>query len=394
MRYHSYLNTAKKIIETYTGATPLAVFLKPFFARDKKYGSRDRRQIATICYHYFRLGMWAREIDIESRICIATFLCEQTSNDFLQAIKPEWNEKIKETLHQKTILCGFNAENIFPWKEEFSEGIDHLQYCESFLQQPDLFLRIRPRKKNTVLKKIQDAGLNYTLQEADCIAFPNSSKLDGILELDKEAVVQDFNSQKVLDYLKQEKENMQHPITRVWDCCAASGGKSILAFDILEGKIQLTVSDIRESILANLNKRFARAGISGYRSFIADLNDKGLQLPNPSLPTGKSGFQLIICDAPCTGSGTWSRTPEQLHFFDPASISGFANRQKKIVSTALPHLQTGGLFFYITCSVFRKENEEITEFIKKEFHLQLVQVEILKGFDKRADTMFVALFKK
>jgi 16S rRNA (cytosine967-C5)-methyltransferase len=52
-----------------------------------------------------------------------------------------------------------------------------------------------------------------------------------------------------------------------------------------------------------------------------------------------SNFELIICDAPCTGSGTWSRTPEQLYFFDEKKIEQYALLQKKIVSTIIPRLK-------------------------------------------------------
>lgn len=77
---------------------------------------------------------------------------------------------------------------------------------------------------------------------------------------------------------------------------------------------------------------------------------------------------------------------------EPEAYSGIF--QKKIVSNALAHLQLGRLFFYITCSVFKKENEDIVAYIKKEFHLQLFHLELLKGYDKQADTMFTAVFKK
>jgi 16S rRNA (cytosine967-C5)-methyltransferase len=66
--------------------------------------------------------------------------------------------------------------------------------------------------------------------------------------------------------------------------------------------------------------------------------------------------------------------------------------QKKIVSNAIPQLQKGGSFIYITCSVFRKENEEVVDFIKENFDLNLEEKEVLKGYDKKADTMFVARF--
>ncbi len=60
----------------------------------------------------------------------------------------------------------------------------------------------------------------------------------------------------------------------------------------------------------------------------------------------------------------------------------------------LLNLQPGGSFVYITCSVFKKENEEVAIYIKENFHLQLKQMEVLKGYDKKADSMFVAVFEK
>jgi 16S rRNA (cytosine967-C5)-methyltransferase len=229
------------------------------------------------------------------------------------------------------------------------------------------------------------SGFEFKMPAADCIALPNTSKLDAVFEIDKEIVVQDHNSQKVLDVLKKE-DLFNEPVISVWDCCAASGGKSILAFDKLGGKMQLTVSDIRENILSNLKKRFAAAGIKHYQSLVTDLSSAGCKLP-----TGNC--QLIICDAPCTGSGTWSRTPEQLFFFKEKMIVAYAAKQQQIVSNIIPHLQAGGVFIYITCSVFKKENEGMVNYVKEKFHLQLLQMELLKGYDKKADSMFVAVFR-
>jgi 16S rRNA (cytosine967-C5)-methyltransferase len=150
-------------------------------------------------------------------------------------------------------------------------------------------------------------------------------------------------------------------------------------------KIDLTVSDVRPSIIHNLKKRFKEAGIKNYYSFVTDLTDSRFPIPN-------SNFDLIICDAPCTGSGTWSRTPEQLYFFTKEKINYYADLQKKIVKNAIPHLANNGFFLYITCSVFKKENESVVEFIQKKFRLQLIKQEVFIGYDKQADTMFGALF--
>ena len=136
-----------------------------------------------------------------------------------------------------------------------------------------------------------------------------------------------------------------------------------------------------------MKKRFSNAGIRDYKGLIIDLfqNKSDIKDLKP---------EIIIADVPCSGSGTWSRTPEQLYFFQERKIEEFSALQKRIVSNAIAHLQPGGSFVYITCSVFKKENEEMAMYIKENFPLQLKQMEVLKGYDKKADSMFVAEFKK
>ena len=364
---------------------PLAAFLKMYFSSNKKYGSKDRKQIATLCYNFYRMGKAVPQLPVEEKIIVAVFVCEQAGSDFLQFHKPEWNEIITKPIAEKIQVAGFIPDDVFPWAEELSTGIDAELFRYSFFSQPDLFLRIRPGNKETVIKKLQEAGIEFEMMNADCIALPNSTKIDALLEIDKEVVVQDYNSQQVLNGIVNPVSSIQHPVS-VWDCCAASGGKSILAYDILKREIELTVSDIRESILSNLKQRFEAAGIKNYQSFIADLSEQYSILDQQ--------YSIIICDAPCTGSGTWSRTPEQLYYLKRKTIDVYVAMQQQIVSNVIPHLQTGGLFIYITCSVFKNENEDMVNFIKEKFHLQLLQMELLKGYDKKADSMFVAVFKK
>lgn len=387
MRYQSWMNTVTKIIAAYSGGDPLAVYLKKYFAANKQHGSKDRKQIATLCYNFYRLGKALPGYSIEERIVIATFLCEQLPNDFLHFHKPEWNDLITKPLPEKISLTGFAVEDIFPWHDELSGGINFHLFSSSFFNQPNLFLRIRPGKESSVVKKLKDAGLSVEIKDENCIAIPNASKLDTIIELDREVVVQDLNSQQVLNVLKKENHFDESKRLTVWDCCAASGGKSILAYDIFNGKIDLTVSDIRESILLNLKKRFSAAGIKKYKTFLADLASEKYSIEDIQ-------YSIVICDAPCTGSGTWSRTPEQICFFKEEMITAYANRQRKIVTHVIPRLQAGGIFIYITCSVFKKENEDIIDFIKEKFHLQVIQMELLKGYAKKADSMFVAAFLK
>jgi len=388
-RYQSYLNSAKQILHSYNSEEPFASFLKKYFSTNKKYGSRDRRQIAHLCYCFFRLGKAEMNAGIEDKILTGLFLCSDKPNEILGALKSEWNERVLLPVGEKCSMLNAQCSifNVFPWKDELSEGIDHEKFCVSFLVQPDLFLRLRPGREKLVTQKLKDAKIDFKVISENCIALPNSSKINEIIELDNEAVVQDENSQRTGELIKSEM--VSHiPIAigteiSVWDCCAGSGGKSIMAFDI-DPKIELTVSDKRESILANLKKRFNNAGIRNYKSFIVDLSQNKPEIKNIKP-------EIIIADVPCSGSGTWSRTPEQLYFFEDKKIEEYSALQKKIVSSAIPQLQRGGSFIYMTCSVFKKENEEVVEFIKEKFGLQLKEMEVLEGYDKKADSMFVAV---
>jgi 16S rRNA (cytosine967-C5)-methyltransferase len=382
MRSHSYINSARSIIAQYDGSMPLSAWLKNFFRGEKKFGSRDRKLVTHLCYCYYRLGKAFVETGTEERILLGTWLCSQSSNLVLSELKPQWNERVHLSLEEKLEELHALPElnSLFPFREELSPLIDAEAFIRSLLVQPDLFLRIRPGKIEVVIKKLEEAQTAYALHN-ETLTLPNGTKIEDVLRLDEEAVVQDAQSQQVLRQLRSVVRT-DGPLT-LWDCCAASGGKSILAYDQFSS-LQLTVSDVRASILSNLRKRFERAGIRHYAAFVADITSPGFRL--------NKTFDIVLCDAPCSGSGTWSRTPEQLSFFRPEQIMQYAELQKKISARASRYVRKSGYFLYITCSVFREENEEVVAYLEQEGLLQLHTMEYLKGYEGKADTLFVALF--
>jgi len=388
-RHQSHINTAVKVIELYKGDNPFAIFIKAFFSEHKKYGSKDRKAIASLCYNYFRVGFAATGYSIEDKILLGCFLCGQEPTELLAYKKPEWNAGMQLSLTEKIKLIGkdFSTNDIFPFTDLLSTGIDGKKLATSFLIQPDLFVRIRPTEKKVVFQKLQNVKGYTLLNDDNCIEFETLPKLDELFMADKEVVIQDYNSQQVFNALPGFLTANKVSSPAVWDCCAASGGKSILLNDLLEEKLKLTVSDIRESILINLRQRFATAGIRSYKHFVADIGKAGFKHP----PTEQD---IIVCDVPCTGSGTWSRTPEQLCFFKSKEIDKFNAIQQQIVTNVIPYLKKEGLLVYITCSVFEKENEAVVNFIKEKFQLTVLHQETLKGYENKADTMFVAVLKK
>lgn len=384
-RFHSYINSAVTILIQYNGEEPFAAFLKKYFAANKKYGSKDRKQIAHCCYCYFRTGKALDGLSPEEKILTALFLCSQAADPVLLDLRPEWADKISLSYGEKRAFLKLpgSVTDLFPWAGELSIGIDPIDFATSFLVQPDLFIRIRPGHEQYLKNLFTTKQVPFNIIAPDCLSFSAGTKLDELIVTNKEAVIQDYNSQQVGTLISLVKQDR---LLQVWDACAASGGKSIMTKDRL-GKISLTVSDIRENILHNLKKRFTEAGISGYTSVVADLSARDPLAPGDL-------FDLVIADVPCTGSGTWGRTPEQLFYFDKNKLSAYSDLQQKIVKRILPHVKPGGYFLYITCSVFKEENEARVQNILAGSGFSIVKQVCLAGYDKKADTMFACLLRK
>jgi len=383
MRSFSYINSSLQIIDKYDGKMPLAAWLKNYFREHKKYGSKDRREISHALYSWFRIGKAFTGMQQEERLLRAIFLSSSSSNFILSEQRPEWNEAIALDSRTKLELLHAAEEwgNIFPFTGLLSEGIDPELFAISHLHQPHLYLRIRPGHKHHVLKQLENAAIRFELVDDTAIVLPNGTRLEGLIDIDSKAVVQDLNSQKVIGLIPEDAWSNRK--IDAWDCCAASGGKSILLHDHFP-EARITVSDIRASILANLRNRLQRAGIRTADSFVADLSLPGSHL--------KQKFDLVICDAPCSGSGTWARTPEQTSFFTKDKLAHYTSLQKSISINAVKALKEGGYFLYITCSVFAAENEGLVNFLVNTSGLRLVDSRIFEGYRQRADTLFAALF--
>ncbi|MFC4262248.1 methyltransferase domain-containing protein [Ferruginibacter yonginensis] len=383
--YFAHIKAAAEVIKHLKHGMPLALQLQHFFAKNKKYGSKDRKSIATICYQYFRVGKAFKSTPIEEKIVLANYLCSSSPNQLLASQAPALNETVQLDVAAKCQQLGIALTDIFAFNEMLGAGIDSFLFAASLLQQPAFFIRVRPQWHENVTNKLKANAIAFNQVNDDAIELPQGTKIEPLLSLNKEAVVQDLSSQQVFNYLKQHPLASSTHLLQIWDCCAASGGKSILMADVLQRPFHLLATDVRASILNNLKQRFKEAGLKNYETKVIDAT------VNTSMLADRK-FDIIICDTPCSGSGTWSRTPEQMHFFENSTLQKFTALQLKIASQAIQHLQKGGLFFYITCSVFAQENENIVTELKQKFHLQLLQMEYIKGYQKQADSMFVAVF--
>lgn len=386
MKALNQLKTFQRILGNYPAETPLSKFLPGFYRQNKQMGSNDRRVANRLMYNYFRLGKALYNTPTEDRLIVAEFLCNSQINSFLQHFKPEWalcigfdiDEKLKLV---KTAYPDFKLTDVFPWSSELSEGIDKQAFLKSFFVQPDLFIRVRKGFEQNVKSVLTKESITFKDEGNGCFSLPNGTRLETLFPQQNFFEVQDLSSQQTASYFKPEKWDAW------WDACAASGGKSLLLHE-LEPNLKLVVSDIRESILANLDERFQQAGLIKYQKKILDLT----QNVDPELHNYE--FDGIILDAPCSGSGTWGRTPEMISQFESQKISFFQKLQQGIARNVVKYLKPSKPLIYITCSAFKAENEANVDFLVKEVGLKLEKQTVLKGYKNKADTMFVARLVK
>ena len=144
---------------------------------------------------------------------------------------------------------------------------------------------------------------------------------------------------------------------RVWDCCAAPGGKTVVLGRRLP-EAALLATDSNPKRLQQLEQRLRR-DLPGH-VFEARKADAA------ALPEEAGEFDLILCDVPCSGTGTLARNPEIRHRVQLSDLRKQADRQVRILRGALGRLVVGGRMVYSTCSLENEECEAVVETVLRD----------------------------
>lgn len=157
---------------------------------------------------------------------------------------------------------------------------------------------------------------------------------EGLVEL------QDASSQQVTLFSEAEAG------MEVLDYCAGGGGKSLALYDMMRGKGHVTAHDIAAVRMNDLPARAARAG--------ARIKVVGHE--DPSLKPG--AFDLVFVDAPCSGTGSWRRTPDAKWRLKASDIRRLLEVQASVLEHASKLVRPGGTLLYATCSILVEENDD------------------------------------
>jgi 16S rRNA (cytosine967-C5)-methyltransferase len=149
------------------------------------------------------------------------------------------------------------------------------------------------------------------------------------------------------------------PGEQVIDLCAGAGGKTLALAALMQGKGRLIATDRDKRQLAPIHERLSRAGVHN-----ADIRSpKGEADPLADI---RSTADLVVIDAPCTGTGTWRRNPDAKWRMRPGALEIRLKDQAEVLERAVPLVKPGGRIAYITCSVLSEENgEQVAAFVAR-----------------------------
>ena len=149
------------------------------------------------------------------------------------------------------------------------------------------------------------------------------------------------------------------PGEQVIDLCAGAGGKTLALAAQMQRKGRLIATDHDKRQLASIHERLSRAGVHN-----AEVRTpKGEDDPLTDI---KASADLVLIDAPCTGTGTWRRNPDAKWRMRPGALEIRLRDQIEVLDRASRMVKSGGRIAYITCSVLAEENgEQVAAFVAR-----------------------------
>ncbi|MDA0786848.1 MAG: rRNA cytosine-C5-methylase [Proteobacteria bacterium] len=162
------------------------------------------------------------------------------------------------------------------------------------------------------------------------------------------------------------------PGLRVIDYCAGAGGKALALAAVSGNQADIIACDVSHSRLSHMAPRAARLGVAGVRS---------LAVPADQAPDElKNWADRVLIDAPCSGTGTWRRSPDMRWRTSPETIAAYTREQDKLLDTATTMLRAGGRIIYAVCSVLESEGgARVDAFLARHPDFQRLPVEDVLG---------------
>ena len=357
-----YQAVAELIGEIFADRQPADNILNAYFRERRFIGSKDRKFISTevwnIIRHRRRLEFEAQSSDIRKIMLVylkdsnfdETFAGGQYGMQPLTEEEETWLHNLQEIPYTEDVEAECPR-----W---LYDKIKDMTLLKSLNVSASADFRVNAKSRETVIQKMRDEGFDVVptpfspigirAQERinlnNCMAFQ-----DGLIEPQDEA------SQLVAMLIDAKQDH------RIVDYCCGAGGKSLALAYLLQNKGKIEAHDVDAKRMDALDERMRRLQISN----IVKVNTEQV----------KGDYDRFIIDAPCSGSGTWRRSPDAKFRLTPQKLQTLIKTQAEILNLAADKVKNGGEIVYITCSILEDENEsQIDDFILHHKDFELVNL--------------------
>ena len=353
-----YQAVLELITEIFKDKTPADNIINAYLRERKYIGSKDRRFITetvwNIIRHRRRLTFDAQS-DNPRRILLYYLrdedfevLCADSPYALYPLTKEEkiWLKQENEQAYPPAV----EAET----PDWLYDKIKDMTLLKALNEPAGADLRLNIPSREIVLKKLQAEGLFFRPTKYSPIGIRSSERVNlhnCMAYQEGEIEVQDEASQiaAILADVKPEHKTI--------DYCCGAGGKTLTIAYLNQNKGQIDVHDINWGRLEAIKDRAARLKITNI-NIVKELIDKD--------------YERFIVDAPCSGSGTWRRSPDAKFRLTPQQLYDLNKAQAEILEIAANHTKNGGRIVYFTCSILSDENEQIIQtFLSRHSHFKL-----------------------
>ncbi len=335
-------------------AQPLDRQLKAWFRGHRFAGSGDRRAITERVYAIHRRHAHLAHrmgSDAPRALAIASLLAEgeDPGSYFIGGYGPA---PLSDA--ERAVIAAAAGPQSLPVQGEYPLWLDAelrrsfgeklLDEMQAFQSRAPVDLRVNllKTKRNQVLAQLQADAIEASplADLPDAIrCLPGTALTSHPLYASGAFEIQDAAAQQAVMLCEAR------PGMRVLDLAAGAGGKALALAAAMQNKGEIIASDIRPDALKELSRRADRAGAAIIRTHLLG-----------ALPKGP--FDLVLLDAPCSGSGTWRRQPELKWQLTPDRLAALCALQDQLLGQAG---SLGARLVYATCSILMRENEDRVE---------------------------------
>lgn len=317
------------------------------YVRERKYiGSKDRRFITETVWKIIRNRrklVFDAGLD-EPRRVLLTYLQDE---DFDLLCGGEYglaplSKEEKEWLKRRN-------EEVYPAAVEAEcpdwlfDKVKDIHLLKALNEPASADLRLNKGSRARVIEQLQGEGLYFVPTPYSPIGIRSAERVnlnncvaykEGVIE------VQDEASQLAAILADVRPEH------KIIDYCCGAGGKSLTMAFLMNRQGKIQIHDINRSRLEAVKERAVR------------LDVKNLEIIEE---VGDRDYDRFVVDAPCSGTGTWRRSPDAKYRLTPETLKELNKTQAELLEKAFNHIHRDGRVVYITCSILRDENEDIIE---------------------------------